>query len=87
VEVLGSVAKGEEEDLRKDFTGIIIVDGVQNFIEGLNDPRDKHSTFYSILTGITELALNREKKAFVIPCCTATITIHPDYILPCSFAS
>jgi hypothetical protein len=81
MEVFESVAKGENQDFEKEFTGIIIVDGAQNFIDGLHDPQDKSSTFYNTLTGIAELAL---KKAFVIPCCSATITTHPDYFLASS---
>lgn len=71
IEVLQAVAQGEGEDLYHEFTGIIIVDGVQNFLDG----QSKESKFYRTLTRIAELALQPHKSVFVVPCCTATKTI------------
>jgi len=75
INVLQSVALGEGEDFYKEFTAIVIVDGLQNFLTKENDGQDKNSKFYTRLTMIAELPLIRRKGAFIIPCCTATITV------------
>ncbi|KAL1965212.1 hypothetical protein VTN77DRAFT_5966 [Rasamsonia byssochlamydoides] len=75
MEVLQSVADGEGEDIYDEFTGIVIVDGVQNFLERPDDGQDEDSEFYHTLMGIADIALGRRKSIFVIPCCTATVTV------------
>lgn len=81
-EVLRAVAQGEGEDLYNEFTGIIIIDGVQNFLQGSNSDQDKDSDLYQILVEIGELALQPcTKSVFVIPCCTTTIDLPPQFFI------
>src|SRR6267378_5820009 len=75
INVLQSVALGEGEDFYKEFTAIVIVDGLQNFLTKENDGQDKNSKFYTGLTMIAELLLIRRKGAFIILCCIVTITV------------
>lgn len=84
MEVLEAVARGEKENLYDEFTGIIIIDGIQNFLQGANDGQDKDSKFYNTLTRIADIALQPRKDVFVIPCCTATITVPTDQLLASS---
>ena len=78
MEVLEAVSRGEKESLYEEFTGIIIIDGIQNFLQRSNDGQDKDSKFYNTLTRIADIALQSRKDVFVIPCCTATITVPTD---------
>jgi len=73
IEVLESVALGEGEDFYKEFTAIVVADGIQNFLSKENDRQDKNSKFYTGLTMFAELPLIGG--TFIIPCCTATTTV------------
>ena len=84
MEVLEAVSRGEKESLYEEFTGIIIVDGIQNFLQRSNDGQDKDSKLYNTLTRIADIALQSRKDVFVIPCCTATITVPTDQFLASS---
>ena len=84
LEVLQAVARGEDENFYEDFTGIIIIDGIQNFLQGSNDGQDKDSKFYNTLTSIADIAVLPGKDVFMIPCCTATITVPTDQFLASS---
>ncbi|KAN0070583.1 hypothetical protein V8E54_011452 [Elaphomyces granulatus] len=70
IEVLQLVARGENEDFHAEFTGIIVVDGVHLF----SGP-DKHAELSRTLSSIADIAIARGNSIFVIPCCTATVTI------------
>lgn len=81
-EVLRAVAQGEYEDLYNEFIGIIIIDGVQNFLQGSKNDQDKDSNLYQTLVEIEEIALQpRTKGVFVIPCCTTTIDLSPQFLI------
>jgi hypothetical protein len=70
IEVLQLVARGENEDFHAEFAGIIVVDGVHLF----SGP-DKHAELSRTLSSIADIAIARGNSIFVIPCCTATVTI------------
>lgn len=77
----------EGEDFYKEFTAIVIVDGLQNFLTKENDGQDKNSKFYTRLTMIAGLPLIRRKCAFIIPCCTSTITVPIRSFIAFSFSN
>jgi hypothetical protein len=75
------VAAAEKVDLYDDFTGILVVDGIQKVITEDDDGRDKTSAFYGFLTQIASLSLmsrtlSRAKELrrapFIMTCVTAT---------------
>ena len=77
------VAAAENVDLYDDFTGILVVDGVQRVITEDNDARNKTSPFYGFLGQIAALSLmSRHPSAtkggtlrrapFIMTCVTAT---------------
>ena len=67
------LAKNENIEF-KDFTAIIVVDGLGSLLISPEDVKNKASRFYTALTACAELAL---QGAFIIPLCTATITGSP----------
>jgi hypothetical protein len=77
------VAAAENVDLYNDFTGILVVDGMQAALTGNNDGQDKNSPFYGLLTEIASLSLmSRDPSGtkgkpgrtapFIMTCVTAT---------------
>lgn len=67
--VLKSVVKYQKEDYFKDFTGVLVVDGVQNLMLSDDDRKNKESEFYVMLSDLFNMSL---EGAFIIVCCTAT---------------
>ena len=51
------VAKAENVDLYNDFTGILVVDGLQKALRKQGDEKDKDSDFYQLLSQIASLSL------------------------------
>ncbi|PKK60411.1 hypothetical protein RhiirC2_719135 [Rhizophagus irregularis] len=68
-EVLELVAKYHDLEL-KDATVVMIIDGLQNIMDDVDDGKNKGSIFYRTLTSIVDLSL---EDTFLITCCTATI--------------
>lgn len=68
IEILQLVAQRENENFHTEFTGIPVVDGVHCFLDG---PEKLSRT----LSDIANIAIARGDSIFVIPCCTATVTI------------
>ena len=77
------VAAKANVDLYKDFTGILVVDGIHKAIKGDDDGRNKSSSLYRLLTQIGSLSLmsrghsqTEEGKLriapFIMTCVTAT---------------
>lgn len=75
------VAAAENVDLFNNFTGILIIDGVQSAFIGPNDGMDKQIAFYGLLSQISGLSLmsrrgslaKEEREApFIMTCVTAT---------------
>ena len=75
------VATAEEVDLYDKFTGILVVDGIQNAFPTTNDGKKKDSNLYGFLNQIGDLGLmSREEgdpsiprqTAFIMTCVTAT---------------
>ncbi|KAK3821633.1 MAG: hypothetical protein J3Q66DRAFT_154461 [Benniella sp.] len=77
LEVLRLVTKHTRRSL-KDATVILVVDGLQAYMDNLNDGQRKESAFYRALTNIGDLAL---RDAFLLACCTATVTSPVDQVL------
>lgn len=67
IEVLQSVAQGEGEDFYNEFTGIVIVDGVQNFLDGPNDGQNKESKFYRALQELRSFLYNLARVSLWFP--------------------
>ncbi|KAF9343633.1 hypothetical protein BGX26_005433, partial [Mortierella sp. AD094] len=59
-------------------TVILVIDGLQSFIDGPNDGQNRDSKFYRALTNIADLALG---DVFLITCCTATVSTPVDRAL------
>jgi hypothetical protein len=74
LQVFSSVAQCEGEDIYKELTGVLVVDGLQCLMKSAGDGLDKHSEFYRALTEIGDTAMNRAG-IFIILCCTATVTV------------
>ncbi|RUS29163.1 hypothetical protein BC938DRAFT_480973 [Jimgerdemannia flammicorona] len=70
MEVLRLVAKHEKQEL-KDATIIVVVDGMQNLMTSYEDGLNAESRFYKTLSSTGDLA---HKGAFLLPCCTATVS-------------
>ena len=68
------VAKGENEDFSREFTGILVLDGIQILQSKPEDSKDKGSPFYRTLNSLCDLSLNRGN-AFMISCFTATVAV------------
>ena len=74
------VGAAENVDLYEDFTGILVVDGLQMALTPLDDEQVKNSSFHRLVTQIGCLSLMKpspaaakEKKApFIMTCITAT---------------
>lgn len=77
------VAAAENVDLYEDFTGILVVDGIQRALTGRHDGKNKDSTFYGLLSLIGGLSLMSRPRSetkqgtlraapFIITCVTAT---------------
>ncbi|KAF8429650.1 hypothetical protein EV426DRAFT_639434 [Tirmania nivea] len=62
------------ENAYKDFTAVIVVDGLGSPLSSPEDRKNKNSPFCCALTACADLAL---QGAFIIPLCTATITGSP----------
>lgn len=60
LEVLESVAAGEGEDFSTEFTGIVIIDGLQEHCNKPEDAQDKGSQLYRTLGSTCNLAVNRD---------------------------
>ena len=68
------VAQYEGEDLFKQFTGVLVVDGLEPcFMELGEDGKNKGSRFHSALASVSDTAMD-PRGVFIIPCCTATVT-------------
>ena len=74
MEVFRWVAKGENEDFSREFTGILVLDGNQMLLSKPEDSQDKGTTFYRTLNSLCDLPLNRDN-AFIISCFTATVAV------------
>ena len=72
-EIFRLVAQREGIDLFKEFTGVLVIDGLQRFLELGDDGKNKVSMFYTMLNEIADTALDK-RGIFIIPCCTATLT-------------
>ncbi|RUS14132.1 hypothetical protein BC937DRAFT_94287 [Endogone sp. FLAS-F59071] len=68
--IIGLVAKHNKLKL-KDATIILVVDGMQNLITSYEDGLNADSLFYKTLINIGNLG---QKGAFLLPCCTATVS-------------
>jgi hypothetical protein len=72
------VAAAENVDLYDDFTGILVIDGVQKAITADDDRKNKGSIFYGLLGQIAGLSLmsrsqgGLRKAPFLMTCVTAT---------------
>jgi hypothetical protein len=77
------VAAAANVDLYEDFTGILVVDGVQNILKTYNDGREKQSAFYVLLNQIGGLGMMSRHPSetedgalraapFIMTCVTAT---------------
>ena len=77
------VAAAEKVDLYKDFTGILVVDGIQKALMGYDDGKNRDSTFYGLLSLIGDLSLMSRDPSeteggtiraapFIMTCVTAT---------------
>ena len=77
------VAAAENVDLYSDFTGILIVDGLQYVLKRYYDGKDKDSDFYGLLGQIGDLSLTSRGPSetkegtlrdapFILTCVTAT---------------
>lgn len=53
--------------------GVLVIAGLQRFLELRDDGKNKVSMFYTLLSDIADTALDKEG-IFIIPCCTATLT-------------
>src|SRR5947209_2828339 len=51
------VAAAENVDLYDDFTGILVIDGIQKTLMGHDDGRNNKSNFYGLLSQISDLSL------------------------------
>ena len=80
VTIFELVAAKENVDLYDDFTGILVVDGIHRALEGDDDGKNKNSTFYELLSQISDLSLmsrssskakGRRKAPFIMTCVTA----------------
>jgi len=82
-DVFRLVAAAENVDLYNDFTGILVVDGIQKAIVGDGDRTNKDSRFYRFLDQIGSLTLmsrrpsdiqggNLRRTPFIMACLTAT---------------
>jgi len=77
------VAAAENVDLYKDFTGILVVDGMQKVLKDHGDGKNKDSGFYELLGQISDLGLmsrgpskteggKLREAPFIMTCVTAT---------------
>jgi hypothetical protein len=77
------VAAAQNVDLYDNFTGILVVDGIQKALKGDNDGRNNTSTFYGLLGQIGDLSLmsrdlskteggTPRQAPFIMTCVTAT---------------
>jgi hypothetical protein len=75
------VAEAENVDLYDDFTGILVVDGIQKAFTGYDDGRKKNSAVYRLLSQIGGLGLMSRspskakalrKAPFIMTCVTGT---------------
>jgi hypothetical protein len=84
------VAAAENVDLYDDFTGILVVDGIQKALTGHDDGRNKNSAFYGLLSQISELGLQSRhpsetrggtlrEASFIVTCVTATVADEPRF--------
>ena len=85
-DVFQLVAKAKGVDLHEDFTGILVVDGLQLTLTQIDDGQNKNSPFYRLLTRIGALSLmarspaadngteapKGRKAPFIMTCITAT---------------
>ena len=72
-EIFRLVAQREGVDLFNEFTGVLVIDGLQRFLELGDDGQNKIYMFNTLLNNIADTALDK-RGIFIIPCCTATIT-------------
>ncbi|KAF9996051.1 hypothetical protein BGZ65_008337, partial [Modicella reniformis] len=77
IDVLRLVARHTGQNL-KSATVVLVVDGLQSYMENPNDGQKKDSAFYRVLTNIVDLAI---REVFMIACCTATVTSPVDQVL------
>jgi hypothetical protein len=70
LEVLQLVAKHKNQAL-EDATIIVVVDAMQRLMDSYEDGLRTSSPFYRTLTAIGDLA---HQGAFLLPCCTATVS-------------
>lgn len=75
--VLELLAKHKKQEL-KDATIIVVVNGMQNLMASYEDGLNADSWFYRTLTSIGNLA---HKSAFLLPCCTATVSRPVEQVL------
>jgi hypothetical protein len=72
--ILQLVAAAQKVDLCNDFTGILVIDGIQKASMWDGEGQDKQSVFYSFLSQIGDLSLmpRRPRTPFIMTCVTAT---------------
>jgi hypothetical protein len=82
-EIFRLVAAAENVDLYDNFTGILIIDGLQHVLKSYHDGKDKRSDFYGLLGQIGDLSLMSRDPSetkegilreapFILTCVTAT---------------
>jgi hypothetical protein len=75
------VAAAENVDLYNEFTGILVIDGIQKVLTDFHDGRNKESAFYGLLNQIGGLSLRTRCPSeptgrvapFIMTCVTATV--------------
>jgi len=74
------VAKAKNQDYFDDFTGILVVDGIQGICKNTDDEQNKASAFYQLLVQISALSLRPQRSSefgqqrtapFILTCVTA----------------
>jgi len=86
IDIFQLVAAAEKVDLCNDFTGILVVDGIQNASICDSEGKDKESAFYSFLSQISDLSLMSgcpsgtkeggiRQTTFIMTCVTATYLV------------
>ena len=72
-EIFHLVARHEGGVRHQEFTGVLVVDGLQRFLQSGEYGKRKEFLFNNALNNIAALALDRAA-GFIITCCTATVT-------------